>query len=118
MLGRTHTAETKAAISDALKGKAHSEEHKAAISAAMSTALMGNTNRVGSTHSEATKAAISAALSKSVYVYDSQNVLVGSFTSHKAAAAFLGISKVHVGHLVKRGGRTQKGFLITSTPLT
>jgi len=52
-----------------------------------------------------------------VYVYDSENVLVASFPSHTAAAAFLGISQQHVGRLVRNGGRTKKGFRVTSTPL-
>jgi len=78
---------------------------------------MGNTYRVGSTHSPESKAAIGAALSKIVYVYDQEDLLVGSYSSHTAAAAFLGISKAHVGRLVKSGGMTHKGFRVTTTRL-
>ena len=88
-----------------------------ATKAAISEAIKGNTNRVGSTHSAETKAAISEACGGgTIYVYDSNSVLIDEFPSHTAAAAFLGISKVHVGRLVKSGG-TQKGFRVTSTPL-
>jgi hypothetical protein len=89
--------------------------------------MEGNTNRVGSTHSAETKAAIGAANSEalkgntnralSVYVYDQDNVLVDSFPSHTAAAAFLGCTKQRVSQLVQAGGRTRKGFRVTTTPL-
>jgi group I intron endonuclease len=118
-LGRTHTAETKAAMSTAHMGNRsrtgmpHSPETKAAISeamsgenhpnygkslsdatkAAISEALKGNTNRVGSTPSEATKTALSVANGSITYVYDSNNILVGEFPSHTAAAKFLGLTQ-------------------------
>jgi hypothetical protein len=78
-LGVKRSAETKAAISEALKGTIRSAETKAALSEAME----GNTNRVGSTHSDAAKAAISKAHGGgAVYVYDSNNVLVQEYAAH------------------------------------
>jgi len=87
-LGYKHTPEALAALSKARIGKGHSAETKAAISAA----LEGNKNALGNTGT-----------SKSVFVYDQENVLVKEFPSHTAAAKFLGISKVHVGRLVRNG---------------
>jgi len=132
MLGRSHTAESKAAIgatnSKALKGNTNrvgttqSEETKAAISSAQKGE---NNSFFGKSHSDATKAAMSEAqkgeknhASKPVYVYDSKNLLVGTFPSHTAAAAFLGISQVHVGRLVKTGSSTRKGYRVTTTLLS
>jgi len=114
MLGRTHTAETKAAMSEAHKGKAHTPEVKAAMSAA----------RKGKSHSAETKASMSEAQkgntsrALSVYVYDSKNVLVNTFASYTAAAEFLGITQGHVSKLVKKGSRTRKCFRVSSTPLS
>jgi len=51
-------------------------------------------------------------------VYDSNNILVASFPSQTAAAAFLGVSFQAVSKLVDTGRRNRKGFLITSAPLS
>jgi hypothetical protein len=81
-------------------------------------ALAAIRGRTRKTHSEETKAAIGAAISKAVYVYDRDNVLVDSFHSHTAAAAFLGVSQQAVSKLVDTGRRNRRGYLYTSTPLT
>jgi group I intron endonuclease len=113
-LGTTHTTETKAAISKALKGNTnrvgstHSPEAKAAISDSLK----------GHTHSAETKAAIGAAKSKAVYVYDSKDVLVGTYPSHTEAAKFLGVLQPAVSKLMDSGRRNRKGFLITSAPIS
>jgi group I intron endonuclease len=101
-LGVVRSAETKAAISNALKGTTRSAETKAAISEAQSESIKGNTNRLGTIHSTDTKAAISAALkgntnrARCVYVYDSNNVLVETFPSLSAAIKEYKISKVSI----------------------
>jgi len=53
-----------------------------------------------------------------VYVYDQDNVLVNTFPSQTAAAAFLGVTQQAVSKLVDTGRRNRKGFLITSAPLS
>jgi hypothetical protein len=58
-----------------------------------------------------------AALSKIVYVYDQEDILVGSYSSH-TEAAFLDCSIRRVGQLVQTGGRTRKGYRVSSTPLS
>jgi group I intron endonuclease len=66
MFGYTHTADTKALMSESKAGENHpmyGKTHTAEAKALMSVALQGNTNRLGSTHTAETKAAISAALS-------------------------------------------------------
>jgi group I intron endonuclease len=79
-LGYTHTAESKALISEYQSGEnnsffdhTHMAEAKAAISAAIKVALMGNTN----------------AFSKSVFAYDQNHKLVGEFPSQLKAAKYL-----------------------------
>jgi group I intron endonuclease len=124
--GRTHSAETKAAISEAMSGenhpyygKSHSPETKAAMSEAhKGKTLSSETPRKGggAAISDAMKGNTNRALS--VYVYDSENVLVDSFPTYTAAAEFLGVTQGRVSQLVKSGGRTQKGYRVTTTPLT
>jgi group I intron endonuclease len=125
-LGYKHTAEALAAISDTLKGNTYrvGSTHSAETKTAISKAQKGENNSFfGKSHSDATKAALSEALKGNtnralcVYVYDSKDVLVGSFPSHTEAAAFLGCSRQRVDQLVKSGGRTRKGFRVISTPL-
>jgi group I intron endonuclease len=121
-VGSTHTAETKAAISEAMSGGNNPNYGKSlsdATKAAISEAIKGNTNRVGSTHSAETKAAISEACGGgTIYVYDSNSVLIDEFPSHTAAAAYLGCSIRHVGRLVKTGSSTRKGYRVTTTLLS
>jgi group I intron endonuclease len=101
-LGVVRSAETKAAISNAIKGTTRSAETKAVIS----EAIKGNTNNNGTT------------LSLPVYVYDSNNVLVDSFPSYTAAAKFLGCSQPNVSKLIRSGGITKKGYRVYSSPLS
>jgi hypothetical protein len=96
-LGVVRSAETKAAISAARLGATHSVETKAALR----ESIKGNTNRA-----------------LCVYVYDENNVLVGSFPSHTAAGAFLDVHPTNVSRLINTGRRNRKGFLIYSAPLT
>jgi group I intron endonuclease len=120
-LGVVRSAETKAAISEALKGNTNSLGviRSAETKATMSEAHKGEKNPIfGKFHSAEAKAAISAAKSKAVYVYDENNVLVGSFPSHTAAGAFLDVHPTNVSRLINTGRRNRKGFLIYSAPLT
>jgi group I intron endonuclease len=105
--GRTHTAEAKAAISEAHQGKAHSAETKAAMSAA----------HLGTTHSAETKVAIGAALSKAVYVYDENNVLVDTFPSQSAAIKEYNISKGSIYRYLDSKKLWNNLYYFTSTPL-
>jgi len=84
MLGRSHTAETKAAISKAIKG---------------------NTNNLGTTQS------------LSVYVYDSNNVLVDTFPSQSAAIKEYKISKGSIYNYLDSKKLWNNLYYFTSAPL-
>ena len=105
-LGTNHSAETKAAISEAHKGKVLSAETKAAISAA----------RLGTTHSPESKAAIGAANGSINFVYDINEELLGEFPSQRAAARYIQCDKRTVSRYIDSGKRF-RDFLITSKPL-
>jgi len=125
-LGAVHSAETKAAMSEAQKGeknpifgKSHSAEAKAAIS----SALKGNTNSLGVIRSAETKAAISETLKGNthralcVYVYDSNNVLVDTFPSQSATIKEYKISKGTIYRLLDSKKLWNNLYYFTTTPL-
>jgi len=87
-LGSLHTEETKLLISETMIGINHGRTHSKDTLALMSKALSGeNHGFLGKTHSPETVAKIS--ISKgggSIYVYDTQGILINSFTSARKAA--------------------------------
>jgi hypothetical protein len=95
-LGAVHSAETKAAMSEAHKGKVLSAETKAAIS----NAQKGNTYRA-----------------LCVYVYDSNNVLVDTFPSQSAAIKEYNISKGTIYRLLDSKKLWNNLYYFTTTPL-
>jgi len=104
--GCSHSPQAKAAIREAQSGENHRNYGKSlsdATKAAISEAMKGNTNSVGN---------------RTVYVYDSNNVLVQEYPTYTAAAEFLGVNKSNVSRIINTGRRNRKGFLMYSTPLT
>jgi hypothetical protein len=92
--------------------------------------LEGASARGGYKHSEAAKSAISLAntghnnpmFGKTannalmVYVYTTDNVFVQSFSSHVAAATWLGISRWAVSRDIKSGKVLNNQYLIRNVP--
>jgi len=98
MYGRTHSVETKALMCESHKGETHSEEAKARISEALkgrtaetlaklSEAKKGENHPFfGKTHSAETISKISIARGGgTVYVYNTQGLLINCFSSARKA---------------------------------
>lgn len=103
-----------------MSGKTHTAETKAAIGAANSVALLGNTNRLGTTHTAESIDIIRLNYPhrKPVFVYDLENKLVGEFLSQNLAAKFLKCNISSVSRNVDTGKRLRKIYLITTVPLS
>jgi group I intron endonuclease len=103
MYGKTHTTETKAAISAAKLGTTHTAESKAL----MSERKLGNTNGLGNTN--ASRSPIFG------YEHDSRK-LVGEYTSLFEASKSLEIPYTTLRRYLSNGKVWNNKFIIRSSP--
>jgi group I intron endonuclease len=96
-LGYKHSEESLAKMSEAMTGKTLSAETKTLISEALSgenhpRGMKGKTY----SHSEESKTKISVAKGTTIYVYDTNDTLVNSFSSASKAALHFNVSKTTI----------------------
>jgi group I intron endonuclease len=84
-LGKTHSAETKIKISEALKGKKHTEETKEKMSESKSGQ---NNPNFGKARSIETKAKMSATRGISIFAYSENGLLINKFPSAREAGKY------------------------------
>src|SRR5690606_34196174 len=98
-------------MSEAKKGKVKSEGTKQKMSEAKSGV---NHPLFGKIPSIETKALISAALGGgTIFVYDSDGILVNTFCSTREAAVFFNCSHVSIANYIKNGKVFQDKWLLT-----
>jgi len=88
MFGKVHSAETLTKMSEAHKGKSHSAETKTKMSITKGTAI---------------------------FVYDTQNSLVNSFSSAKKAAKFFDCSPNTILSYIKNGKFFKDKWILSTT---
>jgi group I intron endonuclease len=70
--------------------------------------------KIGKTHSAETKVLIGIAKGTAIYVYDSQGLLVNSFTSARKAAKYFDVSKDTILNYVKKSKIFKEQWFLTT----
>ena len=111
MLDKPHSEKTKTLISLHMSGKIVSKETKALISLANS----GSTHPMfGKMHTTEAKEKISATQGTAVFIYDSEGLLVNTFSSARKAAEYFNTSHITIMRYIKNGRQFKANWTLST----